>query len=256
MTARQPLGSAMVKRSLAPTLEVAGDLVSAGRVLVNGAIAMSSIHQVAANDSIRVTNPARFVSRGGEKLQAAIDHFQLDFSGKSVLDAGSSTGGFTDCALQAGAAHVTAIDVGRSLLHERVANDSRVTVVEEFNVRQLANPATNSAIRDHYDIVLADLSFISLTGVADALCSRASANGLLVLLVKPQFEAEKLEVDRGSGVITDPAIHQRTCDRVIEAYKQRGCDVIGIIPSPIRGASGNTEFLLCLRRSASPASET
>ena len=229
--------------------------VDAGRVLVNGAIAMSSAHQVAAIDSIQVTNPARFVSRGGEKLQAAIEHFGLDFVGKTVLDAGSSTGGFTDCALQAGAAHVTAIDVGRSLLHERVATDSRVSVVEEFNVRQLANPQTNSAIRDDYDIVLADLSFISLTAVADALCSRVSTEGLLVLLVKPQFEAEKSEVDRGSGVITDPTIHQRTCAKVIDAFLLRGCDVIGMVPSPIRGASGNTEFLLCLRRSAPHVSE-
>jgi len=241
----------MVKRSLAPTLEVATELVAAGRVLVNGSIAMSSAHQVAPNDSILVTNPPRFVSRGGEKLQAAIEQFDLDFSGKSVLDAGASTGGFTDCALQVGADHVTAIDVGRSLLHERIANDPRVAVVEEFNVRQLANPLTNSNIRAHYDIVLADLSFISLTAVANALCSRVAENGLLVLLVKPQFEAEKSEVNRGSGVITDPVIHERTCAKVIDAYRQCGCDVIGIIPSPIRGASGNTEFLLCLRRIAS-----
>ncbi|MEO8363670.1 MAG: TlyA family RNA methyltransferase [Ilumatobacteraceae bacterium] len=256
MTKRQGLDAVMVKRSLAPSLAAADELIDTGRVLVNGAVAMSSAHQVSPNDSIHITNPARFVGRGGEKLQAAIDHFELDFVGRSVLDAGSSTGGFTDCALQAGATHVTAIDVGRSLLHERVENDSRVAVVEGFNVKRLSESQTNSVIRDYYDIIVADLSFISLTAVADALCGRVSANGLLVLLVKPQFEAEKLEVDRGSGVITDPTIHQRTCDRVIDAYMQRGCDVIGIIPSPIHGASGNTEFLLCLRRNVSPASET
>lgn len=251
MAPRQGLGAVMVKRALAPSLEAAEHLIAAGRVLVNGAQALSGAHQVAPHDSVHIIEQARFVSRGGEKLQAAIDKFGIDFQGKSVLDAGASTGGFSDCALQAGAAHVTALDVGRSLLHERIAHDPRVIVVEEFNVRKLADHAANPAIRDRYDIVVADLSFISLTTVADALCGRVAPDGVLVLLVKPQFEAEKMEVDRGAGVITDPAIHQRTCQTVTTAYLQRGCVVLGIMASPLRGASGNIEFMLYLGRSPS-----
>lgn len=248
---RQGLSAVLVKRALAPSLEAAEALIAAGRVLVNGACAMSGAHQVAPGDSVQITTQARFVSRGGEKLQAAIDHFGIDFVGKYVLDAGASTGGFADCALQAGAAHVTALDVGRSLLHERILHDPRVVVVEEFNVRRLADRAVNPAIQEFYDIVVADLSFISLTAVADALCGKVAAGGVLVLLVKPQFEAEKSEVDRGAGVITDPEIHQRTCATVATAYRQRGCELLGMMPSPLLGASGNTEFLLYLGRGPS-----
>jgi len=251
MAPRQALSAAMVKRALVPSSEAAEALIASGRVLVNGAQAMSGSHQVAPKDSVHITKQTRFVSRGGEKLQAAIDEFGIDFVGKYVLDVGASTGGFTDCALQAGAAHVTALDVGRALLHERIASDRRVTVIEEFNVRKLVDDDANPAIRDLYDIVVADLSFISLTAVADALCRRAAPNGVLVLLVKPQFEAEKIEVDRGAGVITDPAIHQRTCETVTTTYRQLGCVVLGMMPSPLRGAGGNTEFLLYLRRGTS-----
>lgn len=247
MAPRQKLSAVLVKRVLAPSLEAAEILIGEGRVLVNGARAMSGAHQVAAKDSIHITEQERFVSRGGQKLQAAIDHFGIDFAGKYVLDAGASTGGFTDCALQAGAIHVTALDVGRSLLHERIARDPRVQVVDEFNVRKLADHRINPAIRDRYDIVVADLSFISLIAVTDALCDRVVRDGLIVLLVKPQFEAEKSEVDRGAGVISDPAVHQRTCDKVIASYLAHGCELLGIMPSPIKGASGNIEFLLCLR---------
>lgn len=255
MARRQGLSAVMVKRALAPSVDTAEALIDAGRVLVNGARAMSGAHQVAPSDSVHIVEQSRFVSRGGEKLQAAIDHFGIDFTGKRVLDVGASTGGFTDCALQAGAAQVTALDVGRALLHERIAHDPRVVVIEEFNVRRLTEPDANRdaglAIEDLYDIVVADLSFISLTAVAEALCGRVALDGVLVLLVKPQFEAEKSEVDRGAGVITDPAIHQRTCETVANAYRQRGCVVRGIIASPLRGASGNTEFLLYLGRDSS-----
>lgn len=251
MAPRQALSAVMVKRALAPSREAAEILIGAGRVLINGACAMSGAHQVAPHDSVIITEQTRFVSRGGEKLQAAIDHFGVDLTGKCVLDVGASTGGFTDCALQAGAAHVTALDVGKSLLHERIAGDKRVAVVDGFNVRRLTDRGANPAIKDLYDVVVADLSFISLTAVVDALCGRVAPDGVLVLLVKPQFEAEKTEVDRGAGVITDPAIHQRTCETVTAAYLQRGCVLRGIMPSPLRGASGNTEFLLYLGRGSS-----
>ena len=247
MPPRQALSAVLVKRGVAVSLDAAVDLIVAGRVLVNGATAMSGSHQVAPSDSIHITEQSRFVSRGGDKLQGAIEHFKLDFGGKSVLDVGASTGGFTDCALRAGATHVTALDVGHSLLHERLANDPRVLVVDKCNARSLSDRRSNSPVLDHYDIVVADLSFISLTAVTDALCSRVTPNGELVLLIKPQFEATKSEVDKGAGIIMDPAVHQRVCDLVIAAYQLRGCVVQGIMPSPIRGAKGNSEFLLYLR---------
>ena len=253
MTARSPLRIALVKRKLAESAQIADDLIAAGEVLVNGAVAMSGSHLVAPGDAVLISRKARFVSRGGEKLQAAIENFALDMNGASVLDAGSSTGGFSDAALQAGAAHVTAIDVGAALLHERVASDQRVTVVENFNVRRLTennahdgDPA--SLIRDEYDFVVADLSFISLTAVADALCSKVARGGHMILLVKPQFEATKAEVDKTSGVISDPLVHARTCKTVVDCYRDRGFLQRGIMASPLLGASGNTEFLLHLSR--------
>ena len=253
MTARSPLRDVLVKRNLAESALSAEALVSAGEVLVNGSVAMSGAHLVAPSDAVVIVRKARFVSRGGEKLQAAIDNFALDMNGAIVLDAGSSTGGFCDAALQAGAAHVTAVDVGSALLHERIASNERVTVVENFNIRRLLEKnfqhgEAASLIRREYDYVVADLSFISLTAVAEALCSRVARDGHLILLVKPQFEATRAEVDKTSGVITDPLVHARTCKAVADSYFARGFGQRGIMVSPLLGASGNTEFLLHLSR--------
>jgi len=253
MTARSPLRAVLVKRKLAESVPGADALISAGEVLINGSVAMSGAHLVAPSDAVVIVRKARFVSRGGEKLQAAIENFALDMNGASVLDAGSSTGGFSDAALQAGAAHVTALDVGSALLHELVAGNERVTVVENFNVRRLLEEniragETASPIRAEYDYVVADLSFISLTTVAEALCSKVARDGHLILLVKPQFEATKAEVDKTKGVITDPLVHQRTCKTVVDCYHDRGFVQRGMMASPLLGASGNTEFLLHLSR--------
>lgn len=253
MTARSPLRNVLVQRNLVDSVSSAEAHIAAGEVLVNGSVAMSGAHLVSPSDAVLIRRQARFVSRGGEKLQAAIEHFGINMNGATVLDAGSSTGGFSDCALQAGAAHVTALDVGSGLLHERVATSERVTMVENYNVRRLTeenshdgNPA--SLIRPEYDFVVADLSFISLTTVADALCSKVAPSGQMILLVKPQFEATKAEVDKSSGVITDPAVHERTCKTVGACYGERGFSQRGIMASPLLGASGNTEFLLLLSR--------
>lgn len=253
MTGRSPLRAVLVKRKLADSVQGAEALIVAGEVLINGSVAMSGAHLVAPSDAVLVVHKARFVSRGGEKLHAAIENFALDMNGASVLDAGSSTGGFSDAALQAGAAHVTAVDVGSALLHERVASNERVTVVENFNVRRLLEENSRegeapSLIRHEYDYVVADLSFISLTTVAEALCSKVARGGHLILLVKPQFEASKAEADKTNGVITDPLVHERTCKTVIDCYHDRGFEQRGIMVSPLLGASGNTEFLLHLSR--------
>ncbi len=253
MTARSPLSDVLLKRKLAESAQGVEALIVAGEVLVNGSVAMSGAHLVAPNDAVVIVRKARFVSRGGEKLQAAIENFALDMNGAIVLDAGSSTGGFSDAALQAGAAHVTAVDLGSALLHERIADNERVTVVENFNIRRLLEVDFEESdmprlIRQEYDYVVADLSFISLTTVADALCSKVARDGHLILLVKPQFEASRAEADKSNGVITDPLVHERTCKVVVDCYRGRGFVQRGIMVSPLLGASGNTEFLLHLSR--------
>lgn len=184
--------------------------------------------------------PPRFVSRGGQKLEAALKTFAIDLQGRRVLDAGSSTGGFTDCALQAGAAEVIAVDVGRGQLHRRLLLDPRVQVHERTNIRQvdvatLGGPA---------EVVVADLSFVSLRVMADALLALAEPGAALVWLVKPQFEAERAEVAAGRGVIGDPAIWRRTLQDVGATLDRRGAAIMGLMASPLRGADGNVEFLL------------
>jgi len=231
----------MVRRHLVASRTDAGRAIDAQRVLVNGVIADKASRQVHAGDAIVFTGPRpRFVSRGGEKLDAALDAFGLDVTGLRVLDAGASTGGFTDCLLQRGAAHVVALDVGHGQLHPRIRDDARVAVLERFHIRD----ATPDAIGGAVQMVTADLSFISITRVLDALIGACVPGGHLVLLVKPQFEAGKVEVSRGHGVITDPTIHERVCSEVADALATRACNVVAWTDSPIHGGDGNREFLV------------
>ena len=234
----------MVRRRLVFSRAEAGRVIEAGRVLVNGSMADKAARLVDPGDAVVVQGPrSRFVSRGGDKLDAALDSFGIDVGGLRVLDAGASTGGFTDCLLQRGAAAVVAVDVGHGQLHPKIREDQRVTVLERFHVRDL----TPEAIGGTVDLVVADLSFISITRVLPSLLGVCRTGGRLVLLVKPQFEAGKAEVDRGSGVIRDPAVHQRVCDEVGAALTAQGCDVLGWADSPITGAQGNREFLVHAR---------
>ena len=172
-------------------------------------------------------------------------------TGWRVLDAGASTGGFTDCLLQRGAAHVVALDVGHGQLHPKVRGDGRVTVMERFHVRD----ATPDIIGGAVQLVVADLSFISIIRVLPSLIGACEPGGHLVLLVKPQFEAGRVEVAKGHGVITDPAIHARVKDEAHGALEERGCLVVGWVDSPITGGDGNREFLVhaTTERSGFPA---
>ncbi|MDP1879207.1 MAG: TlyA family RNA methyltransferase [Actinomycetota bacterium] len=252
MARRQRLDAELVRRQLVESRTDAARAIEAQRVLVNGAIADKASRQVHAGDAIVITGPgARFVSRGGEKLDAALDAFGLDVTGWRVLDAGASTGGFSDCLLQRGAAHVVALDVGHGQLHPKIRDDERVTVLERFHIRD-ADP---EAIGGRVQLVTADLSFISITRVLDALVAACEPGGHLVLLVKPQFEAGKVEVSRGHGIITDPLIHERVRSEVHDALVSRGCSVLGWIDSPITGGDGNREFLVhaTTERSGFPA---
>jgi 23S rRNA (cytidine1920-2'-O)/16S rRNA (cytidine1409-2'-O)-methyltransferase len=192
-------------------------------------------------------DPPRFVSRGGEKLDAALDRFAIDPVGVRALDAGASTGGFTDCLLQRGAARVVALDVGHGQLHERLRADPRVEVHERRNVRDLAP----GDLGEPFPLVLADLSFISLRAVLPHLLDQAAPGADLMLLVKPQFEAGRDEASRGRGVIRDPEVWRRVLEEVVVALGGYGAAIMGAMPSPITGADGNVEFLVHAR--AAPA---
>jgi 23S rRNA (cytidine1920-2'-O)/16S rRNA (cytidine1409-2'-O)-methyltransferase len=206
---------------------------------------------VAPHEPVALTGPGpRFVSRGGEKLDAALDRFAVPVAGRRVLDAGASTGGFTDCLLQRGAAEVVAVDVGYGQLHERIRADDRVVVRERTNVRDLA-PGDLGA---PFPLVVADLSFISLRTVAAALVALAAPGADLVWLVKPQFEAGRAEAARGRGVIRDPAVWRRAIEEVSGALAATGAAIMGVMASPLRGADGNVEFLLHARTAAPDAS--
>jgi 23S rRNA (cytidine1920-2'-O)/16S rRNA (cytidine1409-2'-O)-methyltransferase len=205
---------------------------------------------VAPDEAVEVLGPPpRFVSRGGEKLDAALDRFAVDLAGTRVLDAGASTGGFTDCCLQRGAAAVVAVDVGRGQLHERLRADRRVEVVDRTNVRAVAP----GELGDLFDVAVADLSFISLTVVVPTLVALVRPGGDLVVLVKPQFEAGPREASKGRGVIRDPAVWTAALERVIDAFGSAGTTIMGVMTSPLRGAAGNVEFLLHARRPADDA---
>jgi 23S rRNA (cytidine1920-2'-O)/16S rRNA (cytidine1409-2'-O)-methyltransferase len=184
----------------------------------------------------------RFVSRGGEKLDAALDNFAIDVTGRVVLDAGASTGGFTDCLLQRGAAQVVAVDAGRGQLHNRLQRDQRVASFERTNVRHLALVAVGGTA---FSMVVADLSFISLRTVAPVLVHDLAAPGAdVVALVKPQFEAGRAEVTKGRGVIRDPGVWLVALQKVASAFEDAGAAIMGAMVSPLKGADGNVEFLL------------
>jgi 23S rRNA (cytidine1920-2'-O)/16S rRNA (cytidine1409-2'-O)-methyltransferase len=240
---RLRLDTWLVKQGIATDVGNAKTLIDQGLILVNGSIALTDNRMIANSDIVLLSTPARFVSRGGEKLEAALLSFGVELDDKRVLDVGASTGGFTDCVLQRGAGEVTSLDVGKSQLHDRLVRDPRVKVLDSTNARSMT-----TALVGEFDLVVADLSFISLRQVATALCKVLRPHGDMILLVKPQFEAEKSEVDKGSGVIRDAQIHQRTIDQVVKAFESQGMKQSGLIESPLRGADGNTEFLLHLRR--------
>ncbi len=241
MSRRRRLDADLVRRGLVASRVEAQELIDLGRVLVNGAVADKASRQVDPADAVVVDGPpARFVSRGGEKLAAALESFDLDVTGRRVLDAGASTGGFTDCLLQCGADHVVALDVGHGQLHPKIRDHHQVTVIERFNVREV----TTEVIGGPVDMVVADLSFISLTLVIEPLIGVCREGADLVLLVKPQFEAGRRDVARGRGVVSDPLVRQQAVDTVSDAVRAVGARVLGVIESPIKGGQGNVEFLL------------
>jgi len=243
MSARRRLDAELVRRGLAPSRERAQADIAAGRVTVGGAPTTKAARLVGAGEAVLVHGPPpRWVSRAGAKLEGAVEHFELRevLSGARVLDCGASTGGFTDCVLQHGAAEVIAVDVGHNQLHERLRADARVRNVERTNLRTL-DP---EVIGDPVDVVVGDLSFISLALVLEPVFAVAREGAVYALLVKPQFEAGRTEVAKGRGIVTDPAVWRRVLDEVCAALQERGATIMGVMASPITGSDGNVEFVV------------
>jgi 23S rRNA (cytidine1920-2'-O)/16S rRNA (cytidine1409-2'-O)-methyltransferase len=227
------------------TRSQARSLIMEGRVRVGGEPANKAGQRVRDDAEISIEAPRRFVSRGGEKLEAALDAFALDVRDLQALDVGASTGGFTDCLLQRGVAHVTAVDVGYGQIDWRLRNDSRVSLLERTNFRHLRDDAFASP----FDIIAIDTSFISLRTILARAIGYLAPNGCIVALVKPQFEAGRERLGRG-GVVRDPAVHRAVLREVRDAAAGLGLPAAALIASPLLGPAGNREFLIELRRGA------
>ncbi len=247
MPAKQRLDELLVARGLVPTRAQAKALIMSGRVRHGTERLDKPGKEYAADFAIEIDQPPRFVSRGGEKLAAYLQKFPVNLGGAHVLDVGASTGGFTDCALQAGAASATCVDVGHGQLHEKLRSDPRVTNLEKINARSLA---PGDLPRRDYDAVVMDLSFISLKSVLPAVWLFLRPGGVMIALVKPQFEAGKAEVDKGRGVIADDTVRARVLAEVRDFALRElpGASVHGEMECPVHGADGNREYLVGLRK--------
>jgi len=242
------LDQVLVERGLCDSREKAKRAVMAGQVRVNDRPARKPSDSVKPDDRVSLAASEKYVSRGGHKLEHALVHFQLDVRGTTALDLGASTGGFTDCLLQAGAAKVYAVDVGQGQLAWKLRRDPRVVVMENTNARDLG-PKSFSAPFAPADLAVIDCSFISLRKILPAVIALLRPSGKIIALVKPQFEAGKAEADKGEGVITDPAIHDRVLGE-LEAFvrAQPGLGWRGVTASPLLGPAGNKEFLALIEK--------
>ncbi len=260
--AKKRIDVLMVERGLCPSRAVAQRLVMAGEVRVNGQLVLKASSTVPSNAAIEIEQPPPYVSRGGEKLAAALESFQISVQGKICADIGASTGGFTDCLLQHGAQRVYAIDVGKGILHWKIRQNTRVIVMEETNARHV------EILPEAVDLITVDASFISLKILLPVLKAwynpeiKAEATGrqdetptqmlktqagenpkTLIALIKPQFEAGRSEVARGDGVIRDTAIHRRVLQEILEFARSESFAIQGLMRSPLMGPKGNVEFL-------------
>ncbi len=240
----------LVDLGLAESRTQAQRLIMAGQVRVDGQVALKPSQPVAPDAQVEVTSPPRFVSRGGEKLAAALEAFPIEVAGRVCADVGASTGGFTDCLLQHGAARVYALDVGKGQLHWKLRNDPRVVVLEGTNARYVER------LPEPVSLVTMDVSFISVRVLLPVVRGWfGPEGGEAVVLIKPQFEAGREEAARGQGVIRDPAVHRRVLHEVLTFAQGQGYGAKGLIRSPIRGPKGNVEFLAWLAVAHPPASE-
>jgi len=239
MARNERIDTLLVERGLADSRALAQRLVMAGQVRVEGQVVIKASRRVPSNAHISVDLGPRFVSRGGEKLSAALEAFEIDVHELICADVGASTGGFTDCLLQNGAAKVYAIDVGQGQLHWRLRNDPRVVVMERKNARYL------TGLEELVNLVTIDVSFISLGLIFPSIRKWLEANGEVIALIKPQFEAGRDLVGKG-GVVRDPEVHRKVVEDLIHRAKEHHLFPRGLIRSPILGPKGNVEFLIWL----------
>ena len=242
------LDQMLVERGLCESRDKAKRLVLAGQVRINGQTARKPSDSTKPADEITIDAPEKFVSRGGHKLEQALEHFQIDVAGLTAIDLGASTGGFTDCLLQHGAGKVFAVDVGQGQFAWKLRQDPRVVVMEKTNARYLACKDF-AATEPPADIVVVDCSFISLKKILPPAMPLLKPGGKIVALIKPQFEAGKEEADKGRGVITDAAVHERVLAELQEfVAAQAGVCWRGVVESPLLGPAGNKEFLALIEK--------
>lgn len=238
------LDQALVQQGLCSSREQAKRLILAGEVTAGGQPAAKPGALIAVDAELRVRTPPKFVSRGGLKLEGALDRFGIDVAGKRCLDIGASTGGFTDCLLQRGAAKVFAFDVGTNQMAWKIRSDPRVVCQEQFNVRHLKPGDVNEQV----DLLVADVSFISLTLVLPPALDSVKPDGDLIVLIKPQFELSREEVGRG-GIVREPELHEKACEKIRRfAESEPRLEWQSLMESPIQGTDGNREFLAWMKR--------
>ena len=232
----------LVERGFFSSREQAQRAIMAGEVRVGEAVVDKASVKVGDDAAISVQTPSPYVGRGGVKLEGALRHFDISVAGQIALDIGASTGGFTDCLLQQGAEKVYAIDVGHGQLAWKIRNDPRVVVREKLNARFLSR----AAIPEQIDLCVIDVSFISLTLILPNAFELVTPNGMILALIKPQFELQAAEVGRG-GIVRDPLLHEKAQNKIRDFVVNGGHSVIGLVPSEITGTDGNQEFFVCVR---------
>jgi 23S rRNA (cytidine1920-2'-O)/16S rRNA (cytidine1409-2'-O)-methyltransferase len=237
------LDTALVERGFFSSREQAQRAIMAGEVRVGEAVIDKASAKIELNAAITVQSPPAYVGRGGQKLEGVLRHFAIAVAGITALDIGASTGGFTDCLLQQGAKKVYAIDVGHGQLAWKIRNDPRVVVREKLNARYLSR----ADVPEPVDLCVIDVSFISLTLILSNAFDLISPRGVILALIKPQFELQRSEVGKG-GIVRDPGLHQKAQDKIVTFVTRLDHVVTGIVPSAITGAGGNQEFFACMRK--------
>ena len=243
MSKKLRLDQLLVERGLFASREQARRAVMAGEIKVGAGIAVKASQFLDSEAAVTVQPARKYVGRGALKLEGALDHFNINVPGRIALDIGASTGGFTDCLLQRGAAKVYAVDVGHGQLDWKLRNDPHVIVLEKLNARFLSH----EHIPELVDLCVIDVSFISLTLMLSNAFELVTPDGVILALIKPQFELQRADVGKG-GIVLDPVLQQKAQDKIVAFVTNLGHVVSGIVPSAVKGADGNQEFFACLRK--------
>jgi len=243
MKKKTRIDQTLVERGFFESRERAQRAIMAGEVRVGEHVVEKPAEMIEIDAAISVAEPPQFVGRGALKLSGALDFFKIDVGGKVALDIGASTGGFTDCVLQRGAAKVFAVDVGRGQLAWKIRNDPRVVVLEKVNARFLSGEQVPQLV----DLCLIDVSFISLTLILPRAFELITPDGVILALIKPQFELQRRDVGRG-GIVREPALHEKAQQKIMNFVQETDYRVVGLVPSAITGTDGNQEFFICIRK--------